>query len=165
MVSQPVIATVVLAMVTASFPFYLYGAWVMIDAETVTWSTLTYHLKFIVAGLTLNTVPVVFWMIPRLIEQLGEGLAAVHAFFGLQAYALLVFALTGIVRILQAKRAHDLYEEPEQDLALSDIHENADAWRWRLRIGVFGYVILWVVAYFVGVVRYVLLYVLTPAAW
>jgi len=125
---------------------------------------LVYHLKFIVAGLTLNTIPVVAWMAPRLLQQLGEGLAAVHAFFGLQAYALLAFALTGIVRIFQAKRAHDLYEDPDQDLALSDLHENADNWRRRLRVGVFGYVFLWVVAYLIGVVRYVLLYVLTPAA-
>lgn len=163
MVSSTAIATLVLVMVTASFPFYLYGAWIMIDTETVTWSVLVYHLKFIVVGLTLNTVPVVAWMVPRLLQQLGEGLAAVHAFFGLQAYALLAFALTGIVRILQAKRAHDLYEDPDQDIELSDLHENADNWRWRLRVGVFGYVVLWVVAYVIGAIRYVLLYVLTPS--
>ena len=163
MVSETTAATLALASVTLSFPFYLYGAWVMIDAETVTWSTLTYHLRFIVVGLTLTTVPVATWMAPRLLEQLGSGLAAVHAFFGLQAYALLAFALTGIVRILQAKRKHGLYEDPEQDVALSDLHENADNWRKRLRIGVFGYVVLWTLAYLIGIARYYLLHMTSGA--
>ncbi|WP_121822133.1 DUF7321 family protein [Halostella salina] len=157
MASDPALATVAAALVTLSFPFYIYGAWVMIDAETVTWDLLIYHLKFIVVGLTLNTVPVVVWMVPRLFDQLG-GFAAAHAFFGLQAYAMLTFALTGIVRILQAKRQHDLYDDPEQDLSLSDLHENADDWRRRLRIGVFGYVFFWIVAYLLGVARYVVKY-------
>ena len=163
MVSDVTVATAVLASVTLSLPFYLYGAWVMIDAETVTWSTLTYHLRFIVTGLVLTTVPVVVWMAPRLLAQLGSGLAAVHAFFGLQAYALLTFGLTGIVRILQAKRRHGLYEDPDQDVALSDLHENADNWRRRLRIGVFGYVLFWLVAYLIGVVRYYLLHLTSGA--
>jgi hypothetical protein len=157
MASDTVLATVAAALVTLSFPFYLYGAWVMIDAETVTWDLLIYHLKFIVVGLTLNTVPVVVWMVPRLFDQLG-GFAAAHAFFGLQAYAMLAFALTGIVRILQAKRRHDLYDDPEQDLSLSDLHENADDWRKRLRVGVFGYVFFWFIAYVLGVTRYVVKY-------
>ncbi|WP_135820138.1 DUF7321 family protein [Halostella litorea] len=157
MASDLALATVAAALVTLSFPFYLYGAWVMIDAETVTWDLLVYHLKFIVVGLVLNTVPVVVWMVPRLFDQLG-GFAAAHAFFGLQAYAMLTFALTGIVRILQAKRAHDLYDDPEQDLSLSDLHENADDWRRRLRIGVFGYVFFWLVAYVLGAARYVVKY-------
>jgi hypothetical protein len=145
MVADAVIATVAAVMVTASFPFYLYGAWVMIDADVVTWDVLVYHLKFIVTGLTLNTVPVVAWMLPRLMDQFG-GLAVIHAFLGLQAYALLAFALTGIVRIFQAKRADDL-------------HENMSAWRGRLRIGVVGYVVFWIGAYLVGVYRYVGRYV------
>ncbi len=47
-------------------------------------------------------------------------------------------------------------------MALSDLHENADAWRKRLRVGVFGYVVFWILAYVVGVARYVLQYV-SPA--
>lgn len=162
MVSPAVVATVVLGMVTASFPFYVYGAWIIVDTERVTWAVLVHHLRYVGTGLVLTTVPVVGWMAPRLLDQLGEGLATVHAVVGLQAYALLVFGLTGIGRIFMAKRAHGLYRNPDQDLVLSDLHENADHWRRRLRIGVFGYVILWLVAYLLGVTRYVLLYVLTP---
>ncbi|WP_435317848.1 DUF7321 family protein [Haloarchaeobius sp. TZWSO28] len=157
MVADTTIATVALALVTASFPFYLYGAWIMIDADTVTWDVLIYHLKFIVTGLTLNTVPVVTWMGPRLFEQLG-GLSALHAFLGLQAYALLVFALTGIVRILGAKRRYNLYHDPDQDVDLDDLGENMDHWRRRLRVGVFGYVVFWILAYLVGVARYLIRY-------
>ncbi len=159
MASPTLVATVVLVSVTLSLPFFLYGAWIMIDAETVTWNTLVHHLKFILTGLALTTVPLVTWMVPRLLQQVGEGLAAVHAFLGLQAYALLAFGLTGIVRIVQAKRQHGLYDDPERDVALSDLHENADAWRKRLRVGVFGYVVFWILAYLVGVARYVLRYV------
>jgi hypothetical protein len=157
MVEDLTVATVALTMVSASFPFYLYGAWIMIDTEVVTWDTLVYHLKFIVTGLVLNTVPVVAWMGPRLLEQLG-GLAALHAFLGLQAYALLLFALTGIYHILQAKRRLNLYADPDQDIALDEIHENMPAWRFRLRVGVFGYVGFWILAYVVGIMRYVVLY-------
>ena len=159
MVSDTAIATVAALMVTASFPFYLYGAWIMIDAETVTWGVLTYHLKFIVVGLTLNTVPVVTWMAPRLLEQFS-GLSALHAVLGLQAYAMLVFALTGIVRIFQAKRAANLYDDPDQNIDLDELHENMGAWRGRLRIGVFGYVLFWIGAYLLGVYRYLTGYVL-----
>ncbi|MFC6826292.1 DUF7321 family protein [Halopelagius fulvigenes] len=158
MVSETAIATGAALMVTASFPFYIYGAWIMIDAETVTWGVLTYHLKFIVPGLVLNTIPVVGWMIPRLFNQFG-GLAALHAVLGLQAYALLVFALTGIVRILQVKREADLYDNPDQDVDLDDLHENMGAWRGRLRIGVFGYVLFWIFAWVLGIYRYVTGYI------
>jgi hypothetical protein len=158
MVSESTIATGAALMVTASFPFYIYGAWVMIDAETVTWDVLVYHLKFIVPGLVLNTVPVVFWMAPRLLSQLG-GLSALHAVLGLQAYAMLVFALTGIVRIFQAKRNADLYHDPDQDVDLDDLHENMGAWRGRLRIGVFGYVLFWILAWFLGIYQYASAYV------
>lgn len=159
MVSDAQVATVAVVLVTASFPFYLYGAWIMIDTETVTWSVLVYHLKFIVTGLVLTTLPVVLWMAPRLLGQLG-GLSAVHAFFGVQAYAMLTFALTGIARILQVKRTHDLYADPEQDVDLDDLHEDMGAWRRRLRVGVFGYVVFWLFAYALGIVKYVLRYVL-----
>jgi hypothetical protein len=158
MVSESTIATGAALMVTASFPFYIYGAWIMIDAETVTWDVLVYHLKFIVPGLVLNTVPVVFWMAPRLLSQLG-GLSALHAVLGLQAYAMLVFALTGIVRIFQAKRNADLYHDPDQDVDLDDLHENMGAWRGRLRIGVFGYVLFWILAWFLGIYQYASAYV------
>ena len=159
MVEDVTIATLAALSVTASFPFFLYGAWIMIDAETVTWDVLTHHLKFIAVGLTLTTVPMVTWMIPRLFDQLG-GLSALHAFLGLQAYALLLAGLTGIVRIFQAKRNADLYKNPDQDVDLDDLHENMSAWRGRLRIGVFGYTLFWIAAWLVGIYRYVLRYFL-----
>jgi len=159
MVEDATIATLTALSVTASFPFFLYGAWIMIDAETVTWDVLTHHLKFIAVGLTLTTVPMVTWMMPRLFDQLG-GLSALHAFLGLQAYALLLAGLTGIVRIFQAKRNADLYKNPDQDVDLNDLHENMSAWRSRLRIGVFGYTLFWIAAWLVGMYRYVVRYFL-----
>ncbi|PSQ06958.1 hypothetical protein BRC97_04600 [Halobacteriales archaeon QS_6_71_20] len=159
MLSEGTTATVAGAMVTASLPFYLYGAWIMVGRERdhVTWDRLVRHLWVILPGLVLNTVPVVLWMGPRLLDQFG-GLAALHAFLGLQAYALLAFGLTGIVRIFQVKRNADLYEVEDPDTSLNDLHENMSAWRGRLRIGVFGYVIFWLLAYVVGVYRYYSLY-------
>ncbi|MFD1597466.1 DUF7321 family protein [Halobellus rarus] len=159
MVSDSAIATAAALMVTASLPFYLYGAWIMIDAETVSWDVLVYHLKFIVPGLVLNTIPVLAWMLPRLLDQLG-GVTVLHAILGLQAYALLVLALTGIVRILQVKRDADLYENPEQDVDLDDLHPDMSAWRGRLRVGVFGYVIFWFLAWLLGLYQYLGRYVL-----
>jgi hypothetical protein len=152
------VATVVLASVTLSFPCFLYGAWIMIDAEQVTWDVLTYHLRFIVTGLALTTVPLVTWMAPRLFDQFG-GLAAVHAFLGLQAYAMLAFGFTGIVRIFRAKYEHDLYTEYDEDVLLDEIgDDDMKFWRRRLRVGVFGYVLFWILAYLVGVSRYALRY-------
>jgi hypothetical protein len=159
MVSDATVATLAGASVTASFPFYLYGAWIVLDTETVTWAVLLRHLRYIVVGLVLTTVPVAGWMAPRLLDQFG-GFAALHAVLGLQAYAMLAFALTGIVRIFQAKRAANLYRDPDPDADLNDLHENMSAWRGRLRVGVFGYVLFWLGAYVVGVVRYAQLYVL-----
>ncbi|MGZ0747743.1 MULTISPECIES: DUF7321 family protein [unclassified Haloparvum] len=153
MVDASVVATLVALSVTASLPFFLYGAWIMIDAETVTWDTLVYHLKFIVVGLVLTTGPLVGWMIPRLFNQLS-GLAMIHAFLGLQAYALLGFALTGIVRIFQAKRNANLYSDPDRDVDLDDLHENMGHWRTRLRVGVFGYTLLWIGAWLTGLYRF-----------
>ena len=158
MVSEATAATLAGLSVTASLPFYLYGARIVIDSETVTWHILLRHLKFILVGLVLTTVPVVGWMAPRLMDQFG-GLAVLHAVLGLQAYAMLAFALTGIVRIFQAKYAANLYRDPDQDVDLDDLHENMGAWRGRLRIGVFGYVLFWIGAYLIGIVRYVQLHV------
>lgn len=157
MVADATIAAVVAILVTASFPFFIYGAWVMIDTEVITWGVLIYHLKFIAVGLVLTTVPMVTWMLPRLFQQLG-GFAAIHAFFGLQAYALLVFALTGIVPILRAKLEYNLYNEPDPDLALAEIHEDMPVWRRRLRVGVAGFVLLWLVAWVLGMARFIVRY-------
>lgn len=153
------IAALATLSVTLSFPFFIYGAWIMLDSETVTWGVLVHHLKYISVGLVLTTVPMVFWMVPRLLEQLS-GLSALHAFLGLQAYAMLLVGLTGIVRIFQAKRNADLYKNPDQDIDLNDLHENMSAWRGRLRIGVFGYVFFWLGAYVTGLYRFVVSYLL-----
>lgn len=160
MAEMPLAAAATALAVTASLPFFLYGAWVMIDAEVVTWDLLIYHLKFVVTGLVLTTVPLLGWMLPRLFDQLS-GLAAVHAFLGLQAYALLTFALTGIVRIFQAKRNANLYDDPEAEAAadLDELHENMGHWRSRLRVGVFGFTLLWILAWISGLYRFYLLYV------
>ncbi|MFC7136481.1 DUF7321 family protein [Halobaculum litoreum] len=160
MVSEGTTATVAGAMVTASLPFYLYGAWIMVgrDQDHVTWDRLVRHLRVILPGLVLNTIPVAVWMAPRLLQQFG-GVAALHAFLGLQAYALLAFGLTGIVRIFQVKRENDLYDLDDPDTNLNDLHENMAAWRGRLRIGVFGYVLFWFLAYGVGLYRYYGLYI------
>jgi hypothetical protein len=147
-------ATIVLVTVTASLPCFLYGAWIMIDNDPITWDILVYHLKFIVTGLALTTVPMLFWMIPRLFNQM-TGFAALHAVLGLNAYAFLLFGFTGIVRIFRAKWEHDLYHDYDEEVLLEEIgNEKMDHWRSRLRIGVFGYVILWVFAYLAGVGRY-----------
>ena len=159
MVSDSTIATSAALMVTSSLPFYLYGAWIMIDAEVVTWNVLIHHLKFIVPGLVLNTIPVAGWMLPRLLDQL-QGVIVLHAVLGLQAYALLAFALTGIVRIIQVKREADLYEDPTQDIDLDDLHPNMGAWRGRLRVGVFGYVIFWFLAWLLGLYQFVTRYLI-----
>jgi hypothetical protein len=159
MVSDAAVATVVLVAVAASFPCFVYGAWIVIDAEAVTWDVLVYHLKFILTGLTLTTVPLLGWMVPRLFEQFG-GPAAVHAFFGLQAYAFLAFGFTGIVRIFRAKYEHDLYSDYDEDVLLEEIgDENMRFWRRRLRVGVFGYVGWWIVAFLTGAFRYLAIYV------
>lgn len=123
----------------------------------ITWSLLIRHLMIIGLGLLMTTVPVVTWMIPRLADQLG-GLSALHAVLGLQAYAMLAFALTGIVRIFQVKRRHDLYADPDEELELDTLHENMPDWRRRLRMGVAGYVLFWIAAWFVGIGRYLTMY-------
>lgn len=158
--SDGLVATVVLASVSLSLPCFLYGAYYIIETEPVTWDVLMHHLKFVVTGLVLTTVPMVTWMMPRLVDQFG-GLSALHAVLGLQAYAMLVFGFTGIVRIFRAKWEHDLYAEYDQDVLLDEIGgDRMDHWRSRLRIGVFGYVIFWLLAYVVGLIRYVIRYLL-----
>jgi hypothetical protein len=152
MVSDSTVAAAAALSVTASLPLYLKGAKVMIDAEVVTWDVLTHHLSYIVTGLVLTSVPVFGWMMPRLLAQLN-GPAALHAVLGLQAYAMLLFGLTGIVRIFQVKRANDVYDDPDS-VALDDLHENMGAWRGRLRIGVFGYVVFWLLAWLLGLYRF-----------
>jgi hypothetical protein len=155
---EAIVATVALLSVTTSFPFYLYGAWIVIENDPVTWGVLARHLKYILTGLALTTIPILTWMAPRLLDQLS-GAAALHALLGLQAYAMLTFALTGIVRIFLAKRRHDLYHDYDPDVLLSEIgSEDMTFWRRRLRIGVFGYVLFWLLAYIVGIGRYVILY-------
>ena len=151
-------ATLVLAAVACAFPCFVYGAWIMIDADAVTWDVLTHHLKFIAVGLTLTTVPLVGWMAPRILNQLN-GFAALHAFLGLQAYAMLAFGFTGIVRIFRAKWEHDLYHDYDEDVLLDEIgDENMRFWRRRIRIGVFGYVTFWTLAFLTGAARYLLKY-------
>jgi len=157
MASDQAVATVAALSVTASLPFYLYGAWLIVEADPVTWDDLLAHLRYIVVGLALTTTPVVGWMVPRLSEQFG-GIAVVHAVVGLHAYAMLAFALTGIVRIFGAKYAADRYRDPDPDADIDDLHENMGAWRWRLRIGVAGYLLLWLLAWLLGVVQYALYY-------
>ncbi|WP_435072982.1 DUF7321 family protein [Halorubrum sp. HHNYT27] len=151
MVEESVLAALAGLSVTASFPFLLYGAWIMIDAETVSWNVLTHHLRYIGVGLTLTTVPIVGWMIPRVLQRL-TGLAVIHAFLGLQAYALLAFALTGIVRIFQAKRNADAYDDLDVDI--DELHEDMGHWRSRLRVGVAGFMILWICAWMTGIYRF-----------
>ncbi|QSG03124.1 putative membrane protein [Natranaeroarchaeum sulfidigenes] len=153
--SEYVVATVVTLLVTLSFPLYLYGAWIIIQEEVVTWNLLIRHLKYVTAGLVLTTVPMLVWMVPNAFNQFSP-LLAVHMFFGLQAYALLLVALTGIVRIFQVKRQHNLYHDTSGDVDIGELHENMGAWRWRLRIGVFGYVGCWIIAYLIGLFRFVL---------
>ncbi|MFB6171333.1 MAG: hypothetical protein ABEJ23_02285 [Haloarculaceae archaeon] len=162
--SEGAVATLVLCAVAVSFPFFVYGAWIMLDADAVTWGVLTHHLKFIAVGLTLTTVPLLFWMAPRLFGLGGyssqfKGFAVLHAFLGAQAYALLAFGFTGIVRIFRAKWRHDLYHDYDEDVLLDEIgDENVRFWRRRIRIGVFGYTLFWLLAFLTGLARYVLRY-------
>lgn len=165
--SEVVVGTLAFVTVTASFPLFVYGAWIILDNDPVTWSVLVTHLKFILAGLALTTGPVLVWMVPRLFGfggypgQFG-GFAFLHAFLGVQAYALLAFGLTGIVRIFRAKYEHDLYAEYDEDVLLDEIGgETMQHWRRRLRIGVFGYTAFWLLAWITGTTRYLLRYVLT----
>jgi hypothetical protein len=149
--SESAMATLVVLSVTISFPCFLYGAWIMIDNDPITWDILVWHLKYIFVGLALTTVPMVFWMLPRLLEGGFFGIRVFHAVIGLHAYAFLLFALTGIVRIFRAKWEHDLYHDYDEGVLLEEIGDDRmDHWRSRLRIGVVGYVVLWIAAYLTG---------------
>lgn len=150
-------ATLAALLVTASFPLYIAGAWVILDSEVVTWSILVRHLKLVVSGLALTSGPVLVWMVPRIGREFG-GLVVVHAFLGFQAYALLTFGLTGIGRIFQVKRRHNRYRSPTADDPIDELHEKMPHWRRRLRVGVFGYILLWVLTWIAGMARYVRLY-------
>jgi hypothetical protein len=158
--SDPAMATLVVLSVTISFPCFLYGAWIMIDSDPITWDILVWHLKYIFVGLALTTVPMVFWMLPRLLDGGFFGIRVFHAVIGLHAYAFLLFALTGIVRIFRAKWEHDLYHDYDEDVLLGEIGgDRMDHWRARLRIGVVGYVVLWIAAYLTGMGWYLVRYV------
>ncbi|WP_244605320.1 DUF7321 family protein [Halorhabdus rudnickae] len=153
------IALVVLVAVTLSLPCFLYGAWLMIVSDPITWGVLKRHLVVVTLGLALTTVPLVAWMIPKFWGQ-TSGVAVVHAFLGVQAYAFFVLAATGIVRILRAKWASAEFRgatDFELD-ALDDEEHDLGHWRGRLRIGVVGYTALWLLAYLTGLLRYALKY-------
>jgi len=155
------IATIVVLAVSLSLPCFLYGAWLMIVHDPVTWRVLRTHLAVVGLGLALTTVPLVWWMIPKLWSQVS-GFAVVHAFLGLQSYAFFALAGTGIVRILRAKWASEAYRR-SSSFDLDDLEaETGDLdlghWRARLRIGVVGYTLLWVLAFLTGVVRYAIKY-------
>ena len=148
------VTSVVALLVTASFPFYVYAGYIMIEADPVTWNDVKRHAVYTSIGLVLNTVPVIFWMIPRLGRQLG-GLSTFHAFLGLQAYAFLVLALNGVWKIYRAKRRHDAYGENAGDVALTDLDpERMSGWRTQLRLGVIGWLAFWILAYVSGLVLY-----------
>lgn len=156
--SETMMASLVVLSVTISFPCFLYGAWIMIDNDPITWDILVWHLKYIFVGLALTTGPMLFWMLPRLLDQFG-GFGVFHAVIGLHAYAFLLFALTGIVRIFRAKWRHDLYDDYDEDVLLDEIGgDRMDHWRSRLRIGVVGYVLLWLLAYVFGLAWYLTKY-------
>lgn len=158
MVDEATLTTFAAITVTVSFPFYLCGAWVMIDTEMVSWDVLAYHLKIISSELVLNTVPVVMWMLPRLFQQFNR-FSTLHTTLGLQAYATLIFALTGIIRIPRVKWEANLCRNPDQDVSLGDLHENTSVWRGRLHVDVFGYVIFWVFTRLLGIYCYLSGYV------
>lgn len=149
------VTTLVVLLVTASFPFYLYAAYIMIDADPVMWNDVRRHAIYTTVGLTLNTVPVVFWMIPQLVKQFG-GLSTLHAFLGLQAYAFLVLALNGVWKIYRAKQAYDQYHDPTGDVELVDLDpERMSGWRTQLRLGVIGWMGFWVLSYVTGMFLYI----------
>ena len=149
------VTTLVVLLVSASFPFYCYAAYIMIEADPVGWADVKRHAIYTTAGLTLNTIPVIFWMIPQLAKQFG-GLSTLHAFLGLQAYAFLVLALNGVWKIYRAKRAYDQYHNPVEDVALTELDpERMSGWRTQLRLGVVGWMGFWLLAYVTGLFLYV----------
>lgn len=159
MVSSLVLATAALLLVTAAFPVFLKGAGVVLNAERVTWDVLVRHLTFIATGLALTTLPILLWMLPRFSRQVGaRRLLFLHAFLGVQAYALLAVGLTGIYRVFTEKRKAERYRDPDPDTDLNDLHPNMSAWRGRIRLGVFGFLFFWLLSYLAGLYRYWLIY-------
>jgi hypothetical protein len=159
MVRDVVLATITVLVISGAFPAFLKGAGVVLNSEQVTWDVLVRHLQFIGVGLALTTLPILVWMLPRFPARLGaRRLLFVHAFLGAQAYAMLLFALTGIYRVFTEKRKAERYRDPDPDADLNDLHPNMSAWRGRIRIGVFGFLFFWLLAFVGGVVRYWIIY-------
>lgn len=159
MVDDHVLATASLVAVSLSLPLYLHGMWVILNSERVTWAVLMRHLRSVVPAVVLTTVPAVVWMVPRTTNWGLSGVMPLHIFLALQAYALLVIALWGIVPIFRAKRRHNLYRRPDPDIELEALDDRMPQWRRRLRVGVFGHLLLWVLAYATGAFHYVRVYV------
>lgn len=159
MVDPLVPATATVVLVTAALPLFLQGVRVIVLAETVTWNVLTRHLKWIGGALVLTTVPILVWMLPRFGDRvLARRLLFLHAFLGVQAYALLLVGLTGIYRIVQVKRRADGYRDPDPDQDIDELHPDMGAWRGRLRFGVIGFMFLWFLTYVAGAYRYYVVY-------
>lgn len=158
MPSEVAMATTVAGLVSLSLPLYLYGVWVILRAEVVSWRVLIRHLTAIGLALTLTGICVVGWMVPSLVGGRLTSLIGVHVFLALQSYAMLVLGLWGIVPIYRAKRRHDLYHDPDPDLDLAELDERMPQWRRRLRVGVFGHLLFWLLAYVLGLSVYVQLY-------
>ncbi|MFW6448435.1 MAG: DUF7321 family protein [Halobacteriota archaeon] len=154
MVSEALLATATVVLVTLSFPLYLHGIWIILRAEVVTWRVLMRHLRSIGLALACTAVPVAGWMVPALFGGRFTSTVGVHVFLALQSYAFLALGLWGIVPIYRAKRRHNLYHEPDPDVDLTDLDDRMSHWRRRLRIGVFGHLVLWVLAYLVGLLLY-----------
>lgn len=160
MVDDQTLATISLVAVSLSLPLYLHGVWVILQSERVTWSVLMRHLSSVVPAVLLTLGPVLFWMVPRIADWGVSGLIGVHIFLALQAYALLLIGLWGIVPMFRAKRRHNLYREPQPDIELAELDERMPQWRRRLRLGVFGHLLMWILAYTTGVVHFVRVYVI-----
>ncbi|MFP4590000.1 MAG: hypothetical protein ACLFMX_03160 [Halobacteriales archaeon] len=154
MVSEELLATTTLAVVTLSLPLYLHGVWTILRVEVVTWGVLVRHLRSIGLALALTALPVVGWMVPSLLTGRFTSVVGVHVFLALQSYAFLALGLWGIVPIYRAKRRRNLYHEPDPDVDLTDLDERMPQFRRRLRLGVFGHLALWVLAYLVGLLLY-----------
>ena len=158
MLDDHLLATISLISVSLSLPLYLYGVWIILRVEQVTWRILMAHLRVVITALALTTIPVLFWMLPQSFTWGFSGLIAVHIFLALQSYALLLIGLWGIVPIFRAKHRHNLYHDPDPDIDLTELDERMPHWRRRLRIGVFGHLVFWILSYFLGIAFYLRVY-------
>lgn len=158
MVSDATVATAVAGLVTLSLPLYLYGVWIILSTDVVTWTVLLRHLRAIGLALACTGVGVAGWMVPALLDGRFTSTIGVHVFLALQSYALLIVGLWGIVPIYRAKRRHNLYHEPDPEMDLSELDDRMDQWRRRLRVGVFGHLFFWFLAYLLGLAVYLQLY-------